>query len=90
MTFFPFPTMFSVGLFVHSINVIIFFFQFRDLTTLPVLFELHTVLCSVPASSLFVVEIASVCINFLLSVSQYVIDCRKFNLFKFQALTYKE
>lgn len=37
-----------------------FFFQFRDLQALPTLFELHTVLCSVPASNFFAMEIAAV------------------------------
>ena len=42
------------------------YLQFKDLTTLPVVFELHTVLCSVPASSLWADEIAAVSMVFLL------------------------
>ena len=41
-------------------NCINFLLQFKDLTSLPVLFELHTIMCSVPLSSYFIDDIQQI------------------------------
>jgi len=47
-----------------SVDPIILFYlcvlQFKDLTSLTVLFELHTIMCSVPLSSYFIEDIQQI------------------------------
>ncbi|XP_052231908.1 protein virilizer homolog isoform X2 [Dreissena polymorpha] len=45
--------------------------EFRDLTALPTLFELHTVLCSVPTSSVFSLEINTIQRDIIDTIAAY-------------------